>query len=71
MWNELIIKNNNLFEGRMCHSATLYKNNIYVYGGMKNADVTFEDLIILSLDGNTGNFKESIIIIYYFIIFSI
>lgn len=53
----------------MCHSATLYKNNIYIYGGMKNADVTFEDLIVLSLDGKTGNFKESIIIIYIFIIF--
>jgi hypothetical protein len=43
----------------MCHSAVLYSDRIYLYGGMKSADMTFENMIILCLDGRTEDFEES------------
>jgi len=32
-WNELKVKNSELFEARFCHSATLIGERIYIYGG--------------------------------------
>ena len=57
-WSEIKVKNEAIFEGRMCQSASLHENRIYVYGGMKNADVTFDNLVILCLDGKTDDLEE-------------
>jgi hypothetical protein len=57
-WSEIRVKNSSIFEGRMCHSATLFGDRIFVYGGMKNADTTFETLTILCLDGKTEDLEE-------------
>jgi hypothetical protein len=35
-WNELKVSNENVFDGRMCHSACILADRIYTYGGMRN-----------------------------------
>jgi hypothetical protein len=57
-WSEVKIKNATSFEGRMCHSASLCGDRIFVYGGMKNADTTFESLSVLCLDGKSEDLEE-------------
>lgn len=44
----------------MCHSASLYNDKIFIYGGMKNGDSTFDNLIALCLDGKTEELEEGI-----------
>jgi tRNA(Ile2) C34 agmatinyltransferase TiaS len=47
----------------MCHSACLYGDRIYVYGGMKNPDTTLDSISILCLDGRSEDLENCI---YYF-----
>ena len=51
IYTELNIENKEIFEGRFCHSCALINDSIVVYGGMKNAEITLDNLAILCLDG--------------------
>ena len=62
---ELKIVNPELFESRLCHSAVVLEEKIYIFGGknffnfilgMKNADETLDNFSILCLDGNIKPF---------------
>jgi hypothetical protein len=66
IWTEVKIKNSSVFEGRMCHSASILGERIYIYGGMKNADSTFENLSVLCLDGKTEDLEEGNLIKFIF-----
>jgi hypothetical protein len=61
-WSEVKVMNASMFDGRMCHSAVLYDDRIYVYGGMKNAESTLESMAVLCLDGKCEDLEESNII---------
>ncbi len=60
-WVEISVKNPSAFEGRMCHSASLYGERIYIYGGMKNADVTLDSVSVLCLDGVTEDLENGMV----------
>ena len=49
-YSMLNIENANVFEGRFCHSTCLINDTIVIYGGMKNAEETLDNLTILCLD---------------------
>ena len=49
---EVEIKGDEIIEGRFCHSCIIYDNFMALYGGMKNSDVTLDNLTILSMDIN-------------------
>ena len=40
------------FEGRFCHSSIIFGDTLAIYGGMQNAEVTLDSLVILSIDSN-------------------
>lgn len=58
-WSEVKVANPSNFEGRLCHSACLIDEKVYVYGGMKNAENTLDSLAILCLDGISSDLEES------------
>lgn len=68
IWTVVKIQNSSLFDGRMCHSASIKGEKIYVYGGMKNADSTFENLSVLCLDGKIEELEEGKLLEYNFLI---
>jgi hypothetical protein len=58
-WSEVKINNNYTFESRLCHTCSVYGTKLFVFGGMKNSDVTLDTLSILCLDGNFQEFEEN------------
>jgi len=59
-WNELKPSRANLFDGRFCHSCSLYNDRLFIYGGLKNAEITLDNLAILCLDGKVSDIEERI-----------
>ena len=67
-YSQLTINNSNGFEGRFCHSSCLLNDTIVIYGGMKNAEETLDNLSVLCLDDkikgrsemNTGVSNEDV-----------
>ena len=57
-WSELKLNNPNIFEGRFCHSASLSGDKIFIYGGMKNAEETLDNLSVLCLNGKIEELEE-------------
>ena len=43
---------NEKIEGRFCHASMIYGDYLALYGGMKNSDVTLDNLTILNIDLN-------------------
>ena len=56
---ELKASNDDVFDSRLCHSCSVYGNKLFVFGGMKNSDVTLDTLSILCLDGKYEEFEEN------------
>ncbi len=59
-WTEIKPSKSHLFEGRCCHSSSLNNEKIYIYGGLKNVDVTLDNLAILCLDGKVSEIEEKV-----------
>lgn len=47
---QIKIENNASFEGRFCHSSILYNDVVAIYGGMQNAEMTLDSLVLLSYE---------------------
>ena len=46
------------FEGRFCHSSIIFGDTLAIYGGMQNAEVTLDSLVILSIDNNNKKLEN-------------
>lgn len=53
------IENDLLFIGRFCHSACIINDSVVIYGGMKNAEETLDNLTILMLDNKIKGNKDT------------
>jgi hypothetical protein len=58
-WSEIKIINASMFDGRFCHSAVINEDRVFIYGGMKNAETTLDNMAILCLDGGYDDLEES------------
>ena len=51
-YTEVELQGNEKIEGRFCHTCMIYGDYLVLYGGMKNSDVTLDNLTILNLQLN-------------------
>ena len=55
-WERKIIKNENIFNSRSCHTTVLYNDCLYIYGGninLKRLKNQLEDILIYNIRNNT------------------
>lgn len=50
--------NKSIFESRLCHSCSVHSEKLYIFGGMKNSDITLDSLSILCLDGKHEELEQ-------------
>jgi hypothetical protein len=53
-YTEIELTGNEKIEGRFCHSCIIYGDTLALYGGMKNSDVTLDNLTVLSIEYNSN-----------------
>ena len=60
-YNQVNLNGHEKFEGRFCHSSILFGDTLAVYGGMQNAEVTLDSLVILSIENNSNKVDNNTI----------
>ena len=58
-YTEIEFPGNEKIEGRFCHSCIIYGDVLALYGGMKNSDVTLDNLTVLSIEYNQNKKTNS------------
>ena len=51
-YTEINLVGNEKIEARLCHSCIVYCDFIALYGGMKNSDITLDNLTVLCIELN-------------------
>ena len=61
-YTEINLVGNEKIEARLCHSCIVYSDFIALYGGMKNSDITLDNLTVLCIELNQtkkANYKNN------------
>ena len=59
-YTEIELTGKEKIEARFCHSSIIFEDTLAIYGGMKNSDITLDNLTLINIEFNQGKKKKNI-----------